>query len=102
MKKLGCGKRFLLAVIAIYKDTVNILNSQYIKATIGVKQGGPMSCLLFIIYLNVLALMLKTVGNDSYLADVHALMLMDDTVLLGSSRKKVIEKALIFAGQNIL
>jgi hypothetical protein len=92
LKKLGCGKRFLLAVIAIYKDTVNILNSQYIKATIGVKQGGPMSCLLFIIYLNVLALMLKTVGNDSYLADVHALMLMDDTVLLGSSRKKVIEK----------
>ena len=51
-----------------------------------------MSCLLFVIYLNVLALMLKLVRNDSFLVDVHALMLMDDTVLLASTRKKIIEK----------
>ena len=92
LRKLGCGKRFLLAVIAIYKNTINILNSEYIKATVGVKQGGPMSCILFIIYLNVLALMLRLIGNDSFLLDVHALMLMDDTVLLASSREKIIEK----------
>ena len=92
LKKVGCGKRFLSALIAIYKDTVNILNSEYIKAKIGVKQGGPMSCLLFIIYLNILAVMIKALGNDSYLQDVHALMLMDDTVLLASTREKMIEK----------
>ena len=80
LKRLGCGKRFLCALIAIYRDTVNILNSEYIKSTVGVKQGGPMSCLLFVIYLNVLAVMLKLVGNDAFLLDVHALMLMDDTV----------------------
>ena len=51
-----------------------------------------MSCLLFVIYLNVLALMLKAFGNDSFLLDVHALMLMDDTVLLATSRSKIIEK----------
>ena len=51
-----------------------------------------MSCLLFVIYLNVLAVMLKTLGDDSFLLDVHALMLMDDTVLLASTRKKIIEK----------
>ena len=51
-----------------------------------------MSCLLFIIYLNVLAVMLKALENDSFLVDVHALMLMDDTVLLASSRDKIIEK----------
>ena len=92
LKDLGCGKRFLLALMAIYKNTVNILNSEYVRSTIGVKQGGPMSCLLFIIYLNVLAVMLKLIGNDSFLMDVHALMLMDDTVLLATSRKKMIEK----------
>ena len=92
LKNLGCGKIFLRALMAIYKDTINILNSEYIKSTIGVKQGGPMSCILFIIYLNVLALLLKLFGNDSFLSDVHALMLMDDTVLLASSRELIIEK----------
>ena len=92
LKNLGCGRRFLRAVISIYRNTVNILNSAHIQATIGVKQGGPMSCILFIIYLNVLAGMLKLLGNDSFLLDVHALMLMDDTVLLASTREKIIEK----------
>ena len=92
LKSLGCGKRFLRAIMSIYKNTINILNSEYIRATIGVKQGGPMSCLLFVIYLNVLAIMLKRLGDDSFLLDVHALMLMDDTVLLASTRKKIIEK----------
>ena len=52
LKKLGCGKRFLKALMDIYKRTIIVLNSEYIRATIGVKQGGPMSCILFIIYLN--------------------------------------------------
>ena len=95
LQQLGCGGRFLQALMTIYKKTINILNSEYIKATIGVKQGGPMSCLLFIIYLNVLALMLKSLGDDSYLEDVHALMLMDDTVLLASSREKIVEKFIV-------
>ncbi len=51
-----------------------------------------MSCILFIIYLNVLAVMLRLLGDDSFLLDVHALMLMDDTVFLASSREKIIEK----------
>ena len=80
------------ALIAIYKDTVNILNSEYVKAKIGVKQGGHMSCLLFIIYLDILAVMIRALGNDSYLQDVHALMLMDDTVLLGSTRERIIHR----------
>ena len=92
LKKLGCGKRFLSALIAIYRKTVNILNSEYVKATIGVKQGGPMSCVLFVIYLNVLAVMIRQLGNDSFLNDNHALMLMDDTVLLATTRDRMIEK----------
>ena len=92
LKRLGCGKRFLRAIISIYKNTVNILHSEHIRATVGVKQGGPMSCILFIIYLNTLAVMLRKLEKDSFLSDVHALMLMDDTVLLASSRERIIEK----------
>ena len=36
--------------------------------------------------------MLKVLPNDSFLLDVHALMLMDDTVLLASTRERIIEK----------
>ena len=92
LKSMGCGRVMLKSIMAIYQNTINILNSEHIRSTIGVKQGGPMSCVLFIIYLNVLAVMLKALGDDSYLGDLHALMLMDDTVLLGSSREKIIEK----------
>ena len=89
MKNLGCGKRFLCALMAIYKHTINILNSEYIRATIGVKQGGPMSCILFIIYLNVMVVMIKILGNDSFLGDQHLMILMDDTVLLGTTREMI-------------
>ena len=89
LKNLGCGKRFLSALMAIYKRTINILNSEYIRATIGVKQGGPMSCILFIIYLNVMVMMIKVLGNDSFLVDQHLMVLMDDTVLLGTTRKMI-------------
>ena len=34
LKKPGCGKHFLSALIAMYKNTVNILNSEYVIATI--------------------------------------------------------------------
>ena len=53
-KKLGCGKRFLQAVMKIYMKTMNILNSEYVRSTISVKQGGPLSSFLFLIYVNVL------------------------------------------------
>ena len=92
LKKLGCGKRFLKALMAIYKHTLNVLNSEYIKATMGVKQGGPMSCILFIIYLNVMVIMMKTLGNDSFLRDLHMMVLMDDTVLVASSKEQIIKK----------
>ena len=92
LKKLGCGKRFLSALMAIYKHTLNVLNSEYIKATIGVKQGGPMSCILFIIYLNIMVVMIKALGDDSFLRDLHLMVLMDDTVLVASSKEMVIKK----------
>ena len=39
---------------------------------------------------------MKVLPNDSFLLDVHALMLMDDTVLLASTRERIIEKLEVF------
>ena len=78
--------------MATNKNTVNILNSEIIRSTIDAKQGEPMSCILCIIYLNVLAIMMKLIGDDSPLRDIHMLMLMDDTVLFGTSREMIVRK----------
>ena len=51
-----------------------------------------MSCILFIIYLNVMVVMMKVLGNDSFLKDLHLMVLMDDTVLVASSREMIIKK----------
>ena len=92
LKSVGFGQRLLSTLMAIYKSTINIFNSEYIRAIIGVKQGGPMSCLLFIIYLNVMVLMVTVLADDSFLVNLHLMVLMDDTVLLGTTRNKIIKK----------
>ena len=51
-----------------------------------------MSCILFIIYLNVMVLMIKLIDNDSFLRDQHLMVLMDDTVLLGTTRNMIKKK----------
>ena len=42
--------------------------------------------------MNVLVVMIRQLENDSFLNDIHALMLMDDTVLLATTRDRIIEK----------
>ena len=60
-----------------------------IDATTGVRQGAPSSCLLFIMYIDVMVKMIKgSFANDGFLGVLHALLLMDDTVLLATSREK--------------
>ena len=51
-----------------------------------------MNFILFIIYLNVLAIMMKLIGDDSFLKDIPMLMSMDDTVLFGRSREMIVRK----------
>ena len=53
---------------AMYKSTKNILKSATIDASIGVHQGTPSSCLLFVIYIDYMVRMIKrAVGNDGCL-----------------------------------
>ena len=77
----------------MYSNTTNILGSTIITSTIGVRQGSPTSCYLFIIFVDVLILLLKSrCSPEPILGWLHSLMLMDDTILLATSREKIIEK----------
>ena len=83
----------LSALVAMYSSTTNILGSTIITSTIGVRQGSPTSCYLFVIFVDVLILMIKSkCSPEPILGWLHTLMLMDDTVILATSREKMAEK----------
>ena len=87
LKSLGCGKIMLLAIQSMYKTTKNILKSATVESSIGVRQGAPTSCLLFVIYMDKMIKMMKErIGTDGFLRGLHALLLMDDTVIVATSR----------------
>ena len=83
----------LLALVAMYKMTHSVLGSAVISATIGVRQGSPTSCLLFVIFVNDLIKLIKqNCGVEGFLAWLHILVLMDDAVLLSTSRRNMAHK----------
>ena len=93
LRQLGCGYAMILALCCMYTDTKLILGTAIITATVGLRQGSPTSCLLFTLYVNDLVRKLKHVcGHDGFLTWIHCLLLMDDTVLLATTRGKCIKK----------
>ena len=71
----------------------NVLCSAIVTASVGVRQGAPSSCLLFLIYIDQMVKMLNDeIGTDGFLGTLHALLLMDDTVLVATSREKCLKK----------
>ena len=77
----------------MYRNTYNVLNSTKINSSSGVRQGAPTSCLLFTTYVNKMVRMVKeSVLNDGFLGTLHILMLMDDTVIMATSREKCLRK----------
>ena len=77
----------------MYKVTKSILGMAVITAIVGVRQGSPTSCFLFIIFVNVLIRNMKDrCPDDGFLKWLHVLMLMDDTVILATSRERLLEK----------
>ena len=96
LMSLGCGSVMLCALMSMYSVTSCILGTVLITCTIGVRQGSPTSVFLFIIYVDVLIKMIKSRSVcDGFLSWVHLLMLMDDTVIFATSRKKLEEKLAI-------
>ena len=93
MKSLGCGRTMLSALKNMYKNTYNVLNSTRIIISSGVRQGAPTSCLLFTTYVDKMVRMIKeSVLSDGFLGRLHVLMLMDDTVIMATSRETCLKK----------
>ncbi len=96
LKRLGCGKGMLAALVAMYRVTESVFGAAVMTASLDVRQGSPTSCLLFIVFMNELIRMLKEqCGSDGFLGSLHALVLMDDTVLLSTSKEGMINKVRI-------
>mgnify|MGYP001545129845 CR=1 FL=1 len=93
LAEAGCGARMVAALSVIYRNTAAVLGTQTITSSMGVRQGSPTSCFLFTFYVNQLLQMLQEqCPPDDFLAETHALMLMDDTVLLATDRESAEKK----------
>ena len=93
LKSLGCGAVMLTALTSLFWTTKFVLGATLITAVIGVKQGSPTSCFLFILFVDEFVRLVKRrSGVDGFLGWLHLLMLMDDTVLFATSRTRLIEK----------
>ena len=93
LKQMGCGMTMLLALVAMYRCTSSVIGTAIVAATIGVRQGSPTSCMLFILYVNIMIKMLKQGSPfDGFLSWLHIMVMMDDTILLSTSREGMLNK----------
>ena len=98
LKSLGCGVVMLTALTSLFWVTQFVLGATIITAVVGVKQGSPTSCFLFILFVDEFIRLVKgRSGIDGFLSWLHLLMLMDDTVLFATSRERLIEKLNLLA-----
>ena len=81
----------LMILSLTYANIKMVSQSASISTSIGVRQGAATSCLLFIIYLDIMVSMINGVENVGFLGALHALILMDDTILLATTRGKLIK-----------
>ena len=90
LKRLGCGATMLLALIAMYKSTQSVIGTALITASVGVRQGSPTSCLLFVLFVNdLIKIIRERCGPDGFLAWLHVMIFMDDTVILSTTRNGI-------------
>ena len=90
---LGCGASMVMAIAARYGDTRMALGSAVIATSIGLLQGLPTSIWLFTAYIDKFVRMLKLqCQDDGFLGWLHCLILMDDTIVLATSRDRLREK----------
>ena len=93
MKDLGCGTVMMRAIAAAYKSTQMILRTAVVTSTVGVRQGSPTSCLLFTVLVNQLIRDFKEqCPPDGFLHQLHCLMLMDDAVILATTKESALRK----------
>ena len=99
LRDLGCGARMLAALAAMYAVTFSVLGKAVLESKIGVRQGSPTSCLLFVLYVNSMIHVIKrNCEPDGFLQWLHLLMLMDDTVFLSTTRRGM-QRKLVFLNE---
>jgi hypothetical protein len=96
LAQAGCGRKYLVAVANTLQKTECILGDSSIRSTRGIRQGAPISCLLFVFYLALASARLNALGPDGFLQSLHALFQMDDTVIFATTREKLQEKLQVF------
>lgn len=90
---LGCGTAMVMAIAALYGDTQMVLGSAMIATSIGIRQGSPTSCWLFTVYIDKFVRMIRSsCPNDGFLGWLHCLLLMDDTIILSTTRDGLKDK----------
>ncbi len=93
LRRLGCGAVMLSALVAIYTVTESVIGTAVVLISLGVGQGSPTSCLLFVIMVDDLIRIIKEgCGYDGFLRWLHILVLIYDTVLLSTSRVNMLRK----------
>ena len=84
LKTIGCGAVMLTAIMAMYRVTESVIGTSVVTAVLGVRQGSPTSCYLFIIYVNELIKYVKrNCDPERFLDWLHILVLMDDRPTVG-------------------
>ncbi len=73
-------------------DSSGTIGSESFSASAGVRQGASTSCPLFTFFIQSTIDAIATSGPDGGLGNLHTLLLMDDTVILATSRKQITEK----------
>ncbi len=86
LTEAGCGSKFLRAIGESLKDSMNVIGAEIFQSSEGVRQGGTTSCSLFTFYINRTIREVKQFGLDGFLGAIHTLLVMDDTLLLATSR----------------
>ncbi len=79
-------------IIASLKQTFDKLGEEIIEVKESMRQRGSSPCAFFALFVNPLIRISKASAQDVWLKDLHILMLMDDTILLSTSRSKMQEK----------
>lgn len=93
LQRLGCGSVMLCALVAMYAVTESWVGTALVLITLGVRQGSPTSCLLSIIFVNDLIKIINEGSErDIFLQWLHILILMDDTVILSTTRHGMLRK----------
>ena len=88
----GCGTRFLKALGASMTNSAGVIGNETFSTSAGVCHGASTSCPLFTFFIESTIDAVSQSGPDGWLENLHVLLLMDDTVILATSREQMEQK----------